>query len=130
MLISVRTTYKREKKICPLCKDEVTNLPRHLQSRKHGFSKKKAKLALQDYQLRKPYTYAHKKNNPCKKKDYHRRRICPYPGCKKRIINLPEHLQKVHRIERSREYYNLLRSAVVVGQSGILMCAGVFYENR
>jgi hypothetical protein len=47
----------RCRKQCPLCGDYVIHLPRHMRSKKHKWTGSKAHTVVQQFELRKSYTY-------------------------------------------------------------------------
>ena len=102
--------YSRESKCCPLCgKTELLNLRRHLKGNKnlvgHGLTGDQCDELMNKYTVRKKYTY--KSKRPANKtKNYHKTKICPFPGCKKAAQeNIYEHLMGYHRLERNDPIY-------------------------
>ena len=97
---------KRKKFECPVigCGLKVYNLSRHLHRKPHNWSLESARAAMSVFV---------KENNQSKKnkKDYHASRICPVDGCCEVVKRLPRHLMSVHKLQKTREYYELLKCA-------------------
>ena len=109
-LFIFRKVYERKSKICPVCGKKVVNLPRHLRSKRHKWSAESAIAATGNFDLRVKSQKEVRKST----KDYQRRRLlCPIRTCMKVVINLSEHLKLSHKMERSQEYYRLLKEADV-----------------
>ena len=124
---------KRSKKPCPYptCKSKaVINLSRHLKD-VHNWLPEKARTAVGRFNLRKEYGF-HNKNAkqlekqkkaaikrkqakikpwPSARKDYHRKRYCPIPGCFSVSKRLDKHLKRVHKITSEKRYLDLLAGA-------------------
>ena len=82
----------------------MLNLPLHLRT-VHKFSHAASVAAVSQYGQRK----ATKTNL---KKSYHHKRLCPFDGCRKVLVHLGPHLEKVHGIEKGTpDYIKYLRSA-------------------
>lgn len=107
---------KREVRPCPLkgCKSRVIHLPRHLRE-VHKWTKERARKANSRFGLRESFKKKPVKSESVetKKKDYHRHRSCPIPGCTSVVKRLSMHLQQVHNnIKKgSTEYKKILREA-------------------
>ena len=102
--------------MCPVesCSKEVFNLPRHLRSKSHAWSKESAKFALNQFNMRKKYQFATtcKLVSPKKvTKDYHRKRICPLESCTAVVMRIDEHLRHHHKMPRDERYYKTLKKA-------------------
>jgi len=119
----------RLRKACPLCGKRVLFLPRHMRSKVHRWTGSKAKAVIQQYGLRKQYTYKSMESafkNKSRKssltdntqkpfRDYHRYRRCPLPNCGSIVKRMSPHLTNVHKIQpKSRlltHYLNKVRVA-------------------
>ena len=88
---SVSTPKKNNKRqtVCFLCKETVSNLARHLRSRKHGIDNP-MNIITQNPEYR-----------PSKSKTFRRKRICCF--CKKAVLRLPQHLRGTHRLTNNEE---------------------------
>ena len=104
----------------------VVHIPRHL-AQAHQWSPSRSRAALTNFNLRKKYTFKSQKiaeagnrkrkydgNKAIKAhKDYHKKRVCPLPGCSSCVKRLPAHLKNVHEISPlSDEYESLLKKAL------------------
>ena len=108
---------KREGRQCPLkgCKSKVIHLPRHLRD-VHQWTKEKAKNANSRFGLRESFKtkpVIKSESSETKRKDYHRHRPCPIPGCTSVVKRLSSHLKQMHKEIKpgSTEYKNTLREA-------------------
>ena len=118
---------KRETKKykCPVesCSKEVFNLPRHLRSKSHTWSKKSAKFALNQFNVRKKYQFATISQIASPKKvtkDYHIKRICPVESCTAVVMRIDEHLKRHHKMSRDERYYKMLKKATVYMPSKVV----------
>ena len=108
---------KRRKFQCPYCKELVANLPRHLKGKKHNLPKELAKNSVNRWNLRKPYEYQldvlkqakTTRVEEKKKKDTRTSKECP--KCLAVVKRLDEHLTGVHKMQRDKQYYYLLKTA-------------------
>ena len=89
---------------CPECHKAIVDLPRHLRS-VHRWKADKARVAKQNFQLRKP------RKKISKRRPY-RKRICP--RCSRILVRLENHLHDFHHIKDKEEYRDLLRRAQYV----------------
>ena len=89
---------------CPECHKAIVDLPRHLRS-VHRWKADKARVAKQNFQLRKP------RKKILKRRPY-RKRICP--RCSRILVRLENHLHDFHHIKDKEEYRDLLRRAQYV----------------
>ena len=102
--------------IVPGCNDSVRNLSRHLNSRKHGWSKESAKAAVNMHGIRKPYCKQNPSQLKSEKKDSKEReekaklKLCPIPTCMSVVKRLDVHLRLSHSMNRDSSYYALLHS--------------------
>jgi len=127
MLANKENVVKRESegRCCPVCGKKRTNLSRHLRNvhnelpevAKHAVDilgqRKKPKIV-----CRKPKVVEEKSDLLCNKKikikkpskNYHKRRLCAYPGCYSPNLRMSLHIQECHKsIQKgSLEYYRLL----------------------
>ena len=119
----------RLRKACLLCGKWVLFLRRHIRSKVHHWTGSKAKAVIQQYGLRKQYTYKSMESafkNKSRKSsltdntqkpftDYHRYRRCPLPNCGSIVKRMSPHLTNVHKIQpKSRlltHYLNKVRVA-------------------
>ncbi|XP_066924402.1 uncharacterized protein [Clytia hemisphaerica] len=92
---------KRVEKSCPLCGANIQNLPRHLRTKKHKNLSHEESLKI-SHSLRKRRSDTRKDT---KHKNYHKRRICAFPGCGIQIENVSHHLRNTHRMERNDHNY-------------------------
>ena len=110
---------KREVRPCPLkgCKSRVIHLPRHLRE-VHQWTKERARKFNSRFGLRESFKIKPVKSESAetKKKDYHRHRSCPIPGCTSVVKCLSMHLQQVHKnIKKgSTEYKKILREPMAL----------------
>ena len=121
---------RRKKRECPLshCNSKVVHLPRHLRN-VHNWSKEYARTAISRFRLRKKYQFSDeqkamagnrkvKKANTernCKKKPCRKRKLCPLTGCATTTDRLPQHLQRVHKLQRTdAKYKKALSMAKVI----------------
>ena len=80
------------------CNDIVRNLSRHLQSRKHDWSKESAKAAVHAYGLRKSYPKSipsqpnTMESKVCEDQTNTSLKMCPYPSCMSVVKQLDVHL--------------------------------------
>ena len=98
------------------CNDIVRNLSRHLQSRKHDWSKESSKAAVHAYGLRKSYPKIipsqpnTMESKVCENQTNTSLKMCPYPSCMSVVKRLDVHLRLTHSMERNNSYYSLLHS--------------------
>ena len=78
----------RLKKKCPICGEVTVDLPRHMRSNKHKFSKESSQAVVGQFGLRKPSSSKEQKE----KKDYHYKRQCPIENCFAVTVHLDQHL--------------------------------------
>ena len=120
----------REAKKCPLptCGARVIHLPRHLQH-VHGWSREHARTAVTRFGMRKTYRFSDtskvpkkkaktstddntRNNTDTKRKDYHKHRYCPVPGCTSLVKRIPAHLKNVHKLDPTSQRYKDLLARV------------------
>ena len=65
----------------------------------HGWSKDEANKAVDSFGLRK------KQKKTGKSEDYHRQRLCPFPGCDMRSSRIDKHLRRNHKLQKSDPLY-------------------------
>ncbi|PFX18264.1 uncharacterized protein LOC111339793 [Stylophora pistillata] len=124
-----KITRERQKRVCPFphCNSKVVHLPRHLRT-VHKCSKEYARTATSRFGLRRKYAFADKEkasagNRKLKKahtersqkKPCRKMKRCPLTGCMTTTNRLPQHLQKVHKLQRTSPKYNkaLLMAKVI-----------------
>ena len=103
---------KRQKTKCPVkgCNVARYNLPRHMR-KIHQWSDNEAKNVKSLYGLRKEYRFHCKDKSVQKVSHFHKH--CPIYGCRSVVINMSQHLQKLHKMSRfSSDYKKLLKQAV------------------
>lgn len=92
---------------CPVCNIEKTYITRHLRE-KHKWTWESAAAATGQFELKS----SRKEPKTEKQKvDYHYKRMCPITNCLQVRTNMPEHLQKRHKIPKGPHYYKLLKEA-------------------
>ena len=93
---------KRKKFECPVicCGLKVYNLSRNFHRKLESSRAAMSVFVKENDQSKKK-----------KKEDYHALQICPVDGCCEVVKRLPRHLLSVHKLQKSREYYELLKCA-------------------
>ena len=125
-----KNTGRRQKRECPLshCDSKVVHLPRHLRN-VHNWSKEYARTAISRFRMRKRYEFSDKEKakagnrkvkkvtteRKCQKKPCRKRKLCPITGCMTSTDRLPQHLQRVHKLQRTDAKYkeSLSRAKVI-----------------
>ena len=79
----------------------VVNLPRHLMN-VYKWSRESAVAALTHFNLRKK---GEDKQDPPKCKDRHKAKMCPMDGCFIMVKHIQEHLQRVHKMDKTTIHY-------------------------
>ena len=78
------------------CRGGGQSLSRHLQN-SHGWAKEDARVAV--------YSYGVQARKARKGKDYHKERVCPWPGCGVRSTRIDKHLLRGHNMKSSDPHY-------------------------
>lgn len=97
--------YKRESKICPVCKKANLWLKRHLIS-VHEWSEDRARNVISEFKLRKNYERKQEVSKPLFQ-DYRKEKKCPVIGCFYEGKRLSVHLQGRHKLPKLSNEYEL-----------------------
>jgi len=122
----------RQKRECPVpsCDSKVVHLPRHLRN-VHKWNEVHARTAVSRLGLRKKYQFSDEEKamagnrkvkketteRKCQRKPCRKKKICPLKGCMTTTDRLPQHLQRVHKMQRTdAKYTKALSMAKIIAR--------------